>query len=368
MTKDPPKEPKLPLRDSKQRNARRECFRCGGQFHDADKCRYKNEECFKCHKKGHKASKCPSNRKPGRRNGRKSGNTYHMETTEEEEEYTMFHMTTKEKEPYRAELKLNGIHTSMEVDTGAAAAIINEETYRDRVKNRPQLETAKVKLRTYTDELVKVIGTLNVIVKYEKQEEDLQTLVVGGSGPNLLGRDWLRVLTLNWKELFKMKVDKSNQESSLVGLIDKFSEVFEEGLGTCKGPKVRIHVDPEARPKSFKARPVPYAMTGKIEVELKKLQDEGTIEPVQFSEWAAPIVPILKPDDSIRICGDYKSTVNQVSKLDCYPIPKVEDLLATLGGGEKFTKLDMSQAYQQLQLDDESKQYTTINTHKGLFQ
>ena len=46
----------------------------------------------------------------------------------------------------------------------------------------------------------------------------------------------------------------------------------------------------------------------------------------------------------------------------------VEDLLATLGGGEKFTKLDMSQAYQQLQLDDESKWYTTINTHKGLFQ
>ena len=130
---------------------------------------------------------------------------------------------------------------------------------------------------------------------------------------------------------------------------------------------MKIHVDPEARPKLLKARPVPYAMTGKIEVELKRLQDEGTIEPVQFSEWVAPIVTILKPDDSIRICGDYKSTVNQVSKLDSYPIPKVEDLLATLGG-EKFTKLDMSQAYQQLQLDDESKQYTTINTHKGLFQ
>ena len=89
---------------------------------------------------------------------------------------------------------------------------------------------------------------------------------------------------------------------------------------------------------------------------------------MQFSEWVAPIVPILKPDDSIRICRDYKSAVNQVSKLDSYPIPRVEDLLATLGGGEKFTKLDMSQAYQQLQLDDESKQYSTINTHKGLFQ
>ena len=150
-----------------------------------------------------------------------------------------------------------------------------------------------------------------------------------------------------------MQVDKSNQESPLGGLIDKYSEVFEEGLGTFKGSKVKIHVDPEVRPKFLKPRPVPYAMTGKIEVELKRLQHEGTIEPVQFSEWAAPIVPILKSDDSIRICGDYKSTVNQVSKLGSYPIPKIEDLLATLGGDEKFTKLDMS---------------TTINMHKGLFQ
>ena len=70
-------------------------------------------------------------------------------------------------------------------------------------------------------------------------------------------------------------------------------------------------------------------------------------------------MPIMKHNNPIHICGDYKTTVNQVSKLDNYPIPKVEDLLATLGGGEKFTKLDMSQAYQQLQLDDESKQYTT---------
>ena len=75
----------------------------------------------------------------------------------------------------------------------------------------------------------------------------------------------------------------------------------------------------------------------------------------------------MKHNNPIRICGDYKTTVNQVSKLDNYPIPKVEDLLATLGGGEKFTKLDMSQAYQQLQLDDESKQYTTSTHIKGSF-
>ena len=324
MTEDPLKEPKLPSRDSKQPNAR-ECFRCGGQFHDANKCRYKNEKYFQCHKKGHKASKCRSNCKPGRQNGRKTGNTHHMGTTEEEEEeYTTFHMTTKEKEPYRVKLKLNGIHTSMEVDTGAAATIINKETYerfseKNQVKNRPQLETAEVKLRTYTGELVKVIGTLNVIVKYEKQEVELQTLVGEGSGPNLLGRDWLRVLALNWKELFKMQVDKGNQESPLEGLIEKYSEVFEEGLWTFKGPKVTIHVDPEARPKFLKARPVPYAMTGKIEVELKRLQDEGTIEPVQFSEWAAPIVPETRRFNSLlRRLQIYRQSSIKVGQLS-YP-------------------------------------------------
>ena len=60
-------------------------------------------------------------------------------------------------------------------------------------------------------------------------------------------------------------------------------------------------------------------------------------------------------------------TINPVSKLDRYPIPKVEDLFATLQKGETFTKLDLSQAYQQLPLDEESKKYTVINTNRGLF-
>ena len=82
------------------------------------------------------------------------------------------------------------------------------------------------------------------------------------------------------------------------------------------------------------------------------MEEEGTIEPVQFADWAAPIVPIVK-DKSIIICGDYKVTVNQAAKLDNYPIPKAEDLFATLSGGNKFTKLYMSQAYQQILLEDE---------------
>lgn len=56
-----------------------------------------------------------------------------------------------------------------------------------------------------------------------------------------------------------------------------------------------------------------------------------------------------------------------VSKLEQYPIPKLEDF-EKLSGAEKFSKLDLSHAYQQVILDEVSKRFVTINTHKGLFQ
>ncbi len=126
-------------------------------------------------------------------------------------------------------------------------------------------------------------------------------------------------------------------------------------------------MEQDATPTFCKARKVPYALREKVENELNRLEANGIIEPVKFSNWAAPVVPVLKPDGSIRICGDYKLTVNKAAKLDPYPLPKIEDLFARLAGGKKFTKLDIAHAYQQIPLDEESKDSVTINTHKGLF-
>ena len=68
--------------------------------------------------------------------------------------------------------------------------------------------------------------------------------------------------------------------------------------------------------------------------------------PVEIAECAAPIVPVLKQDRaSVRICGDFSVTVNPVSKLDKYPIPKVEDLFVRLSKGKYFSKLDLSCPY-----------------------
>ena len=103
-----------------------------------------------------------------------------------------------------------------------------------------------------------------------------------------------------------------------------------------------------------------------MEAELERLQALGIISPVKFSRWAAPIVQVGKKDGSIKICGDYKLTVNTASSTVTYPLPVIDELLANLAGGKYFTKLDLSNAYLQLPLDKESSAYVTINTHKPL--
>jgi hypothetical protein len=112
---------------------------------------------------------------------------------------------------------------------------------------------------------------------------------------------------------------------------------------------------------------VPFAIKAAIEEELDKLQSSGVIEKVVHSDWAASIVPVPKKNSKFRICGDYKGTVNRELDVDQYPLPKPDDLFATLAGGKKFSKLDLSQAYQQLPLDDDSMRYVTVNTHRGLY-
>ncbi len=71
-------------------------------------------------------------------------------------------------------------------------------------------------------------------------------------------------------------------------------------------------------PKFFKARNVPYIMRAKVEMELVRLQAQGIITPVQFAEWAAPIVPVVKHDGSIRICGDRLTKFHIRKHIPCH--------------------------------------------------
>lgn len=89
--------------------------------------------------------------------------------------------------------------------------------------------------------------------------------------------------------------------------------------------------------------------------------------PVQQSDWATPLIVVPKANNKVRICGDYKVTVNRCLRTDYYPLPTLEDIFVALHGCKCFTVIDLSTAYQQLQLHPDSQPLVTVNTHLGLF-
>lgn len=89
---------------------------------------------------------------------------------------------------------------------------------------------------------------------------------------------------------------------------------------------------------------------------------------MSHSEWGSSIVAVEKKDGSVRICRNYKNTLNPVLKPVAPPPINVEDILANLCGGVAFSKLDLAHAYNQMEVEEDSKQFLTLSTHKGLFQ
>ena len=85
-----------------------------------------------------------------------------------------------------------------------------------------------------------------------------------------------------------------------------------------------------------------------VEQELERLHESGVIEPVNFSEWAAPILVVKKTDIRVRLCVDYSSGTNKARETHQYPLTLPEDLFAKLNGGKLFEKLDLSEAYLQI--------------------
>ena len=130
--------------------------------------------------------------------------------------------------------------------------------------------------------------------------------------------------------------------------------------------EANLHLIPNATPKFLKARSVLFALVEAIQAELERLEEAGVLQKVNQGKWAAPIVPVPKTDGQLRTCGDYKMTVNPALQVEKYPLLKPDHLFATLAGGKKLSKIDLTSAYQQMSLDEKSRELVTINTHKDL--
>ena len=289
---------------------------------------------------------------------------YHEPTDDSDNELPIKRLQGKSSDIIWLTPKVEGVDLKMELDTGSCISVISQEDYKDNFSHIP-LQKSDELLKTFTGEKISPLGVIPVHVEYNGQCKTLQLYVVTHKSQPLFGRAWLEHIVLDWPQI-KTLESKSRGER-LQALINKFEVHFQDDkMGTMNKIKARLQVV-ETEPKFFKPRPVPYSLKLDIERELNRLVEEEILSPVEHSSWATPIVPVRKRDGSLRICGDFKVTVNPHLNIDVYPLPKIEDLFANLAGGKCFTTIDLAHAYQQMLVEEDSRKYLVINTHKGLF-
>ena len=262
-------------------------------------------------------------------------------------------------------LDVDGKPLKMELDTGSAVSTISFDLYQQKF-NRLPLHKTGLSLKTYTGENIMPVGELKVPVDYQNQREVLDLYVVKNKGSVLMGRDWLHTIRFDWCSIKSLQASlaTSSPKERLDVMLDQYSDVFENKLGNFTTAKAKLTLKDDSQAGFLNTSPMLYALKPKVEEELRRLQKERILTKVEWSEWATPIVPVPKKDGSVRLCGDYKITVNLELQVEQYPLPRIEDIFANLAGGQKFSKIDLRQAYHQIEMEEDSKKYTLM----GLFQ
>ncbi|UYV69834.1 hypothetical protein LAZ67_7000922, partial [Cordylochernes scorpioides] len=344
------------------------CKHCGKQHKEL--CRFKEAICFKCNKKGHIASICWSSRRNLRQHQNQPGNIHQIGDQEEEEEYVqkIISVTIPEYKinfassdpPYLMELKVEGNFIKFEMDTGSGLTLISEKDFKNSLQHL-KLEKASIIVRTYDGTVVPILGKINVKVECQDITYKLRALVVKGEKRALMGREWINRLKLGCFAVKHMPVEITIEE-----ILKENQALFVETTEPIKGFTFSVNMC-DVNPIFHKARPVPFAIRPAVTEALDKMVAKGYLCEVASSKWATPVVVVPKKNKEIRICCDFKVTLNKYLDTAAYPLPTQQDLFSTLAKGKYFSKLDLRNAYLQLEVDPGTRPLLTINTHKGLF-
>ena len=198
-----PQVNQLTAQDNKNTN-HEQCFRCGGNNHSGQSCKFKSAKCYRCSKIGHLASVCRS------KSERKKGSVHNLHVSESSDDelgiYSLYSLDTNRPSlgSYSVEMLINGKPCKMEVDTAADYSIMAHSVYLEKFADTP-LTPSKVVLRTYTGEVLEVSGEMQCNVIYKDKHYSLPVVVVNYSGkPTLLNKNWLRQIKLVWGEFFSV--------------------------------------------------------------------------------------------------------------------------------------------------------------------
>lgn len=340
--------PQVPHQKAKQHmqpsTSRHGCSKCGS-VHPPGKCPAWGKDCLSCGKKNHYARMCKS--KPQRTTNRKSVHQVNVDVDKVQSEIQRreFFVDTLQLQepvksaPWRVDLQLQGSTVKFKIDTGADVNILSLNTY-NSLKDVPTLRQAN------NIRLSSPGGNLDIVGRFTSQVNKQETAtfyVVSQQVESLLSRD----------------------TSSALGLVKRLATTT---FSSVKCTPIKIKLKEGVTPYCVAtARRIPIPLQEKVRKELERMKELDVIEEItEPTEWVSPMVPVIKPNGTIRLCVDLKK-LNKAIERERYVIPTFDDIIHNLRGATVFSKLDAQSGFWQIPLDKDSAKLTTFITPYGRF-
>lgn len=338
-------------------SGRLECGRCGYAGHSAndEKCPAKGKTCNKCGNRDHFARKCRKrqfNRQSRNKNDAdrsiveklaknedsneespKVENTVKQITTTDEYVFNV----TAGKDSSEVNCSIGGIAATAIIDSGSKYNLLSETTWIRMKSNgvavsNQRQETDKV-FRTYGGHELPQLGVFTAEIVVDNRRCLAEFYVICGDGKILIGRDTATAMEI-------LKIGATINEVS--------TESKTDVLGTIKGVVIDIPIKTDAKPVVQPYRRVPVALENAVDARIDELLAQGIIEKVNGpSKWVSPVVVVPK-GDGVRICLDMRRA-NEAVERENHPLPTIEDFLPHLGKAKVFSRLDVKNAFHQVQ-------------------
>ena len=367
-----------------------QCGRCGSTH--GKRCPAWGSRCTKCSRIGHYA-KCCKTKNNQRYENKRNVNPVERESYENNSEEGYYDCygyndaddnTNLSEKTYMGEVTINAIGTASQVwlleanvgnasyravnttpvkfkiDTGAAVNCLPYSIYKG--KQWGQLQPPGIQLLGAAETKLATKGVITLSLSYRSKVITDKFYVIDNLKTPLLGLTGINKLEIV-KRIGEISTPKQGEKAKW---IKKFPKLF-HGLGTMNRT-YKIKLDNNAEPISVSTpRRVPLPLMDSVKSELKKLEDQGIIEPISKpTKYCSPLVVVPKPGGRVRICGDFVHLNKDILR-ERFELPTVDDTLSKLSNATVFSKLDANSGFYQIKLDPKSSELTTFITPFGRY-
>lgn len=256
--------------------------------------------------------------------------------------------------------KVDNHYIPFELDTGAAVSTLSKEC---AIKLNVKVKPSSKIIKAYGNNPIDLLGEVQLPISYGEVKVFHTFYVINNTTVNLFGRDLFN--SFNFQIVHNPDRIYINKVTS--DIYDEFFHYFSDDFKSNVKENIKLEVPSDASPIYCKARKVPIRLRESLKKELDRLVSLGILSKVHSSNWATPIVTVLKKSGDIRLCADFSATLNNFIKpINCV-LPTIDHVISSIGQATVFSKIDLSQAFLQLPIHLESQQYLVINTPEGLF-